>query len=236
MKEYELKYITEEIEQFQLLEKIIKALTNNKFKILSITEKENNDKYFDTTDLSFYKRKSSLRIRESITEENFEYKGTYKIPLDLETIYFSRTEIECDLTDDNISSFNEEINKILLVDFKNIANIPILVLKNSRCDVLLEKDNKQVCLSVDDIVYKNKILGSEATDTMIEIESVNEECNNLLSEINNIIISIIPELEINKQSKYERGINKTLENYKNNLEEKNIELLIKKLKKDDYHW
>lgn len=98
----------------------------------------------------------------------------------------------------------------------------------------------QVCLSFDNSQYINNLLNEiSVTDRMIEIEAIGELNNRIiLNEIHNFITSSFINLEINKQSKYERGISRTLQLYANNQSfaidnnlTTNVEVLIKKLQK-----
>ena len=76
--EFELKYIidehnTEELDKETFINKIISVFKTNGFKMVSVTEKQNNDEYYDTRDLRLYKNGGSLRIRK------IEEKGQWQI-------------------------------------------------------------------------------------------------------------------------------------------------------------
>ena len=83
------------------------------------------------------------------------------------------------------------------------------------------------------------------TDRMIEIEAIGELNNRIiLNEIHEFITSSFPGLIVNKQSKYERGINRTLQLHNYIQEQESItsiddgdsapgvEVLVKKLQKE----
>ena len=131
------------------------------------------------------------------------------------------------------------------VNFDDILRFPILNSYTNRKDIVLDKNGVQVCLSFDTTKYTNHLLNDvTTTDKMIEIEAIGELNNRIiLNEIYEFITSSFNGLEANKQSKYERGINRTLQLY-NNLEKNksivnyslideslsNPDVLVKKLK------
>ena len=99
------------------------------------------------------------------------------------------------------------------VNFDDILKFPILNSRTKRKDIVLDKNGVQVCLSFDNSIYTNHTLNEiSATDRMIEIEAIGELNNRIiLNEIHDFITSAFSNLEVNKQSKYERGINRTLQ-------------------------
>ena len=92
-----------------------------------------------------------------------------------------------------------------------------------RRDYILEKNGVQVCLSFDNTKYANHVLnGQTAEDSMVEIEALGNVADRvMLNEINSILQSSFPELQTNKQSKYERGMKRTREKYKKMENERN---------------
>lgn len=213
-KELELKYIAPiNIEDSLLLDKAINLFIDNGFQLRSTTYKLNNDKYFDTRQLDLYHKGKSLRIRQDIQDDKFVYKGTYKKPLNENEAYIARNEFEITLPD---AEFNSLVTKMketgALIAFDTILNLPILNSKTNRVNVTLEKSGMLVCLSLDNSVYTNLFLDNvTVSDKMIEIEAVNDLVDKeTLNEINDFITTEMRYLTINKQSKYERGINSTL--------------------------
>ena len=105
------------------------------------------------------------------------------------------------------------INSDVTVNFNDILKFPILNSHTKRKDVVLDKNGVQVCLSFDNSLYTNHVLNEiSVTDRMIEIEAIGELNNRIiLNEIHDFIASTFRNLKINKQSKYERGINSTLQ-------------------------
>ncbi len=224
--EFELKYIidekdTEDLDKETLINKIISVFKTNGFKIVSVTEKQNNDEYYDTRDLKLYKNGGSLRIRKVEQKGKEKIKATCKMPLGKGEVYSSRSEIEETLEDDSFDEFMQKmISSKVNVNFDDILRFPILNSRTKRKDIVLDKNGVQVCLSFDTTKYTNHLLNdATTTDKMIEIEAIGELNNRIiLNEIHEFIASSFSSLEVNKQSKYERGINRTLQLY-NNLEE-----------------
>ena len=173
------------------------------------------------------------------------------MPLEKGEVYSSRIEIEENLPDDNFETFRQKmIASNAAVNFEEILKFPILNSRTKRTDVVLDKNGIQVCLSFDNSQYINHALNeTSVTDKMIEIEAIGELNNRIiLNEIHEFITSSFKGLlSINKQSKYERGINRTLQlnnyilaqksfaseiNIDNNHSNPNIEVLVKKLQKE----
>lgn len=214
--EFELKYIIDEKEMDQetLFKQIMSVFETNGFEIVSVMEKQNNDEYYDTRDLDLYKSGGSLRIRKTKQNDKKKIKATYKMPLKKGEVYSSRTEIEESLPNDSFETFIEKMtNSGIEVKFDDILKVPILNSRTNRKDIILDKNGVQVCLSFDNSVYTNHILNELAVnDRMIEIEAIGELNNRIiLNEIHDFITSAFKNLKINKQSKYERGINRTLQ-------------------------
>lgn len=245
--EFELKYIVNNTfnditkDKNILLNQIISLFIKNGFKVISKIEKQNSDEYYDSKDLSLYKKGGSLRIRKIKQNNNEILKATCKLPLEKGEVYSSRSEIEEKLSDDTFETFKKIMeNSNIEVDFDEILRYPILKSHTKRHDVVLDKNGVQVCLSFDSSTYTNHILDEiSTTDKMIEIEAIGKLNNRIvLNEIHEFITASLNDLVINKQSKYERGINLTLELYNNILkqkyidnEEMSIDGFVKKLKK-----
>lgn len=215
--EFELKYILgENLNNPNLLNQIITVFIENGFRVVSTTEKENNDEYYDTKDLSLYKNGGSLRIRKVYQEGKEKIKATYKMPLEKGEVYSSRSEIEESLSNSGFETFRKKMIDVGVdINFEEILKFPILNSNTKRTDVILDKNGVQVCLSFDNSQYTNHILnGILVKDKMIEIEAIGELNNRIiLNEIHKFITSSFGNLSINKQSKYERGINRTLQLY-----------------------
>ena len=217
--EFELKYIInenngEQMEQETLLNQIISVFTFNGFRVVTVVEKQNNDEYYDTRNLDLYKTGGSLRIRKVEQKGKEKIKATFKMPLKIGEVYSSRSEIEETLADDSFETFMQKmLDSGVTVNFDGILRYPILNSRTQRKDIVLDKNGVQVCLSFDNSNYTNHVLdGISASDRMIEIEAIGELNNRIiLNEIHGFITSAFSSLEVNKQSKYERGIKRTLE-------------------------
>ena len=209
-KELELKYTVDEVNLTIATDTLIALFRDNGFVLKEITTKENSDEYYDTRDLNFSNTGESLRIRTVTKNGQLKYKGTYKIPSDKQTDYLSRDEAEEPLEVPNFENLKTTISKKSNLDFSNILELPILNSTTSRTDMVFEKDDSTVCLSVDNTIYTNHFLEEiKSRDTMIEIELVNS--SNTLDEINLLISKNMGHiLTINKQNKYQRGLEKTL--------------------------
>lgn len=215
--ECELKYIIEEEanSEVELLNKILGDFISNGFTLIPRKEenskKKQVDEYYDTFDFELYNNKKSLRIRNTIDDK----KAFYKEPTKVNENYEERIEIEESLINSSIEKFVNNLKfKGINIDFYRLLNFPILIVTNNRTDFYLEKEGKIVCLSFDVCEYKNNLLRTSfAFDKMIEIELVGDNNDKkILNEINNFI-NKNKVLKINKQSKYIRGIDKTLEEF-----------------------
>lgn len=85
--EFELKYIIDENfdeknskDQQTLFNQIISIFASNGFRVISVTEKKNNDEYYDTRNLDLYKNGGSLRIRKIEQKDKKKIKATCKMP------------------------------------------------------------------------------------------------------------------------------------------------------------
>ena len=214
--ENELKYL---INENISLVHLIDIFSRKGYRIQSISEVHNNDNYYDTKDLNLYDNQCSLRIREKNAGNKTTYLGTYKSPYNNDDIYSSRKEIEKPLEggsfEDLKSTLKDDIQNFELVD-----QSPVLNSKTKRMDVILEKDTEQIALSYDQTEYTNYLIGGlKHTDLMLEVEIIESlNCSKTLNDINSFLTAYLTDLELNKQSKYERGILKT------NSKEKNISL------------
>lgn len=207
-KELELKYIINKNE-VDLHEKIINLLANNGFEIKDKSQVVNSDHYYDTKDLNLYLQGGSLRIRRALSKTDLNIFGTYKMPTKYNEVYSSRIEIEKRLIDGNFINLKKE----LPIDFNNIVSDPVISSTTRRTNVILKQNKNELCLSFDNSVYTNHIINQQmVSDQMIEIEIIKSEDKNILNKVDNIL-SKEENLSINKQSKYERAINKTFALY-----------------------
>lgn len=216
--EFELKYIlSDKLEQSFSREDMLKVLLANGFRIVGEEQKVNDDEYYDTPDCKLLAGKGSLRVRRLTQGDKKTFKATLKRPTSQGEVYSSREEIEEALKEDSIEELKGKLSKrVTNFNFDEVLPRPILNAITNRKDFVLEKNGVQVCFSFDNTTYKNHILSSTiAEDKMIEIEATgNVKDRVILNEIHEILSHYFQGLITNKQSKYERGIQKTRENYK----------------------
>ena len=194
--EMELKYLVKN--DFDLSDLIL-YLRLNGFNATNIKFVINVDSYFDTPNKDLLKNGGSFRIRKT---NKGTIKGTFKYPMDNNDVYTKRLEIEKILTE---NSFTELMNRFndLKYDIKSICPFPVLKINNHRQEITLTKDNNYVVIAFDTIIYDNKTL-----EHMLEIELKEGSSPNILIEIDKLVQERF-NLELTKQSKYQRGIEQT---------------------------
>lgn len=205
--ELELKYLT----KGNIKKPILDLFKSKNYIIKMISTKKNFDEYFDNKDLDLYNQGYSLRIRSTIINENNSLNGTYKIPSPKNTIYANRIEFETKLTTQNINFFINLIKKTKnLFTFTNISTTPILTLENNRTDYILANKTAEICLSFDQITYTNQLNLNKHSEQMLEIEILNTiNPKQTLTTINHFLTQKINNLNLIKESKYKRGLQKT---------------------------
>lgn len=195
-KEMELKYLVDD--NFDIISFVL-YLVNNGFTMEDLNHVTNEDIYFDTPDRLLQRTDSSLRIR-IINEKKI--KGTLKYPVDNDSLYVQRIEIEKDLEsktfDALLNAFNNE-----KFDLSKICPFPFLRLFNSRHDFTLKNGENIITLSFDIITYNEAI-----QELMVEIETKKTTNPKVLEDINELIKRKY-DLKTTKQSKYQRGIELT---------------------------
>lgn len=195
-KEMELKYLVDD--NFDIISFVL-YLVNNGFTMEDLNHVTNEDIYFDTPDRLLQRTDSSLRIR-IINEKKI--KGTLKYPVDNDSLYMQRIEIEKDLEsktfDALLNAFNNE-----KFDLSKICPFPFLRLFNSRHDFTLKNGENIITLSFDIITYNEAI-----QELMVEIETKKTTNPKVLEGINELIKRKY-DLKTTKQSKYQRGIELT---------------------------
>lgn len=194
--EMELKYL---VKNYFDLSDLILYLRANGFEATNIKFVINEDSYFDTPNKDLLKNGGSFRIRKT---NKGSIKGTFKYPIDNNDVYTKRLEIEKILTE---NSFTELINRFnnLQYNLKSICPFPVLKINNQRQEITLTKDNSCVVVAFDTITYDNK-----KQEHMLEIELKEGPNPNILIEIDKLIQERF-NLELTKQSKYQRGIEQT---------------------------
>jgi len=214
--EFELKYIVDSpISTPELQKQVLKLFLSQGFQIVSTKKVENCDEYYDTDNFDLYQNSGSLRIRKTTKNGKETFKGTYKMPTSLGEVYSSRAEIEDYLAEDSYEALKEKMTeKCAITDFSRMRKKPVLNSTTNRTDLTLEKNGVKVCLSLDKSVYTNHLLYETMdTDCMIEIEAKGDVKNRIILNEIHAFVNEVEGLTINKQSKYERGISKTIRKY-----------------------
>ncbi len=194
--EMELKYLVKD--NFDLSDLIL-YLRLNGFNATNIKFVINVDSYFDTPNKDLLKNGGSFRIRKT---NKGKIKGTFKYPMDNNDVYTKRLEIEKILTENSFTKLMNRFND-LKYDIKSICPFPVLKINNHRQEITLTKDNNYVVIAFDTIIYDNKTL-----ERMLEIELKEGSSPNILIEIDKLVQKRF-NLELTKQSKYQRGIEQT---------------------------
>ena len=205
--EIELKYLVKN--NFDLSDLIL-YLRSNGFNATSIKFVINEDYYFDTPNKDLLKNGGSLRIRKT---KKGPIKGTFKYPIDNNDVYtkrmeilkkslFKHMEIEKTLTENSYTELMNRFND-LQYDLNSLCPFPVLKINNQRQEITLTKDNNCVVVAFDTIIYDNK-----KQEHMLEIELKEGPNPNILIEIDKLIQERF-NLELTKQSKYQRGIEQT---------------------------
>lgn len=200
--ECELKYLYDGDNPDKMLDLLMKFFKENDYKLIKAIDKNQQDFYFDTEHYYYLGNNESIRIRQKYNE----YKGTYKRSVSNSTCLV-REEIEEKISSLDINLFIKNLKeKNIFMDDKIHLT---LVVDNKRKDFLVEKDGIIICISLDNVVYKN-VNGKNECDFMIEIELKNSNNNDILNDINFMILNNFNNLSLCNVSKYARGMNKTL--------------------------
>lgn len=194
--EIELKYLVKN--NFDLSDLIL-YLRSNGFNATSIKFVINEDYYFDTPNKDLLKNGGSLRIRKT---NKGSIKGTFKYPIDNNDVYTKRLEIEKTLTENLYTELMNRFND-LQYDLNRLCPFPVLEINNHRQEITLTKNKNCVIIAFDTVIYDNKAL-----EHMLEIELKEGSDPNILIEIDRLVQERF-NLELTKQSKYQRGIEQT---------------------------
>lgn len=204
--EFELKYICPNLRTGTKAANAILEMLEKSFKLVSEKSNTNYDNYYDTPNYDLYRSNKILRARH----KGDKYIGTYKQPLHTGEIYTSRTEIEEELTGDNLVELEEKMARRGVVLPEGICDTPALQVENYRDEYVLQKDDGRVCFCIDNVAYYsfNQLLNEEI---MIEIEAYDDIKDRvLLTEINDKIDTFAEkrnlDIEITHESKYSRGM------------------------------
>ena len=222
--ENELKYTINEgaPQKHIMLWQLLSILRDNGFNLCltDIEKKTISDDYYDTSNMDLLKSGGSLRTRKIQMGDTKKVKGTYKKPVESESVYSAREEFEEPLKRDSFNYLRKAMNETDAdIDFDMIVDTPILNVTTERSEALLEKGGVLISLALDESVYTNYKLNSPPVyDGMLEIEAKGDP--RILNEVHAIFFPTSPsfkpykgyhKITPTKQSKYSRGINMTME-------------------------
>lgn len=212
--EREAKYI---VNSANLWDRVKKEICNmNGYKIQEKGTKEQIDTYYDTKEGKLREKDITLRIRK-IGNRRW---CTLKIPVTTqiskqEDSHSVRYEYEEEITEDNIQKCIELFRgKSTLLDSidKNELTETIVV-RNEREKInITEKTDASIKFEMvfDNVTYTNCINKKENKDYQVEIELKSEYLHEIrLRMLSAYLEKVIPELKINKLSKYKRGLQLT---------------------------
>ena len=108
--EFELKYIlSDEMQKKFTVEDMLEHLTQNGFILIEESQKENDDKYYDTKSADLFTKGGSLRVRRASQNDKTKCKGTFKMPKTEAEVYSSRDEIEAKMQGTSFEELKEKI-------------------------------------------------------------------------------------------------------------------------------
>ena len=183
--ENELKYTINEgaPQKHIMLWQLLSILRDNGFNLCltDIEKKTISDDYYDTSNMDLLKSGGSLRTRKIQMGDTKKVKGTYKKPVESESVYSAREEFEEPLKRDSFNYLRKAMNETDAdIDFDMIVDTPILNVTTERSEVLL-----------DESVYTNYKLNSPPVyDGMLEIEAKGDP--RILNEVHAIFFPTSP--------------------------------------------
>lgn len=209
--EREAKYVVDSTDLWDKVKDEISGM--NGYVIKEQGKKEQIDTYFDTKEGALKKNDITLRIRK-IGDRQW---CTLKIPVktqisNQEDSHSVRYEYEEEIEENNIQKCAELFHgKSELLDaIDKDALTETLIVKNNREKFnITEKNDDSIKFEMvfDDVSYKNCINDRYSKDYQVEIELKSEYLHEVrLRMLTAYLEDAIPELEINKLSKYKRGL------------------------------
>lgn len=209
--EREAKYVVDSTDLWDKVKDEISGM--NGYVIKEQGKKEQIDTYFDTKEGALKKNDITLRIRK-IGDRQW---CTLKIPVktqisNQEDSHSVRYEYEEEIEENNIQKCAELFHgKSELLDaIDKDALTETLIVKNNREKFnITEKNDDSIKFEMvfDDVSYKNCINDRYSKDYQVEIELKSEYLYEVrLRMLTAYLEDAIPELEINKLSKYKRGL------------------------------
>lgn len=209
--EREAKYVVDSTDLWDKVKDEISGM--NGYVIKEQGKKEQIDTYYDTKEGALKKNDITLRIRK-IGDRQW---CTLKIPVktqisNQEDSHSVRYEYEEEIEENNIQKCAELFHgKSELLDaIDKDALTETLIVKNNREKFnITEKNDDSIKFEMvfDDVSYKNCINDRYSKDYQVEIELKSEYLHEVrLRMLTAYLEDAIPELEINKLSKYKRGL------------------------------
>lgn len=241
--EFKLKYLVSENEdKSKLVDRLLEIFCTMGFKIESMKPIFNDDYYFDDKDFSLFNEGASIRTRKSKACQREKSSWSFKSSSNSGEVYSSRHQLKSSTKDNSFESLAEKIKNCQIpIDLSQLLENPLLNARNNRINIILERDGAKISLSIDFIEYINCLLGKDFAykESTIEIEALgNFDERVILNEIHSALSEGISSLKLDKQSKYERGLEGTTMMYlaKGNPDTTimtRIDPLIKKIKEVD---
>lgn len=209
--EREAKYVVDSTDLWNKVKDEISGM--NGYVIEEQGKKEQIDTYYDTKEGTLKKNDITLRIRK-IGDRQW---CTLKIPVktqisNQEDSHSVRYEYEEEIEENNIQKCAELFHgKSELLDAidKDVLTETLIVKNNREKFNITEKNDDSIKFEMvfDDVSYKNCINDGYSKDYQVEIELKSEYLHEVrLRMLTAYLEDAIPELEINKLSKYKRGL------------------------------
>lgn len=209
--EREAKYVVDSTDLWNKVKDEISGM--NGYVIEEQGKKEQIDTYYDTKEETLKKNDITLRIRK-IGDRQW---CTLKIPVktqisNQEDSHSVRYEYEEEIEENNIQKCAELFHgKSELLDAidKDVLTETLIVKNNREKFNITEKNDDSIKFEMvfDDVSYKNCINDQYSKDYQVEIELKSEYLHEVrLRMLTAYLEDAIPELEINKLSKYKRGL------------------------------
>ena len=209
--EREAKYVVDSTDLWNKVKDEISGM--NGYVIEEQGKKEQIDTYYDTKEGTLKKNDITLRIRK-IGDRQW---CTLKIPVktqisNQEDSHSVRYEYEEEIEENNIQKCAELFHgKSELLDAidKDVLTETLIVKNNREKFNITEKNDDSIKFEMvfDDVSYKNCINDGYSKDYQVEIELKSEYLHEVrLRMLTAYLEDAIPKLEINKLSKYKRGL------------------------------
>lgn len=209
--EREAKYVVNSTDLWDKVKDEISGM--NGYVIEEQGKKEQIDTYYDTKEGTLKKNDITLRIRK-IGDRQW---CTLKIPVktqisNQEDSHSVRYEYEEEIEENNIQKCAELFHgKSELLDAidKDVLTETLIVKNNREKFNITEKNDDSIKFEMvfDDVSYKNCINDRYSKDYQVEIELKSEYLHEVrLRLLTAYLEDAVPELEINKLSKYKRGL------------------------------